>query len=196
VANVTNPTFPEAAGDSPRQRIVTAALELVYEGGYDALQVRALAERAGVSSRTIYTHFESLDSLVVVAVAERAQPLYALYMGRSPRARTATARVRRLISELTAIMTENRTVTSALLRALLSGKPDVVPFVRAFANVLEGMLATAIAPDGPSPRDRQAAEILQCVWFAGLIGWAVGSDGEEHLLQRMDRTSRVLLAPS
>ena len=48
-----------------------AALELAAGGGYDALQVRAISERAAVSSRTIYTHFSSLDSLLIVAVAER-----------------------------------------------------------------------------------------------------------------------------
>ena len=38
----------------PRRRMLDGALELVSEGGYDALQVRALSQRAGVSSRTIY----------------------------------------------------------------------------------------------------------------------------------------------
>jgi AcrR family transcriptional regulator len=59
-----------------RRRMLSAALELASQGGYDAVQVRALSERAGVSSRTIYTHFPSLDSLLIVAVIEQARPLY------------------------------------------------------------------------------------------------------------------------
>ena len=56
---------------SPRRRILDAALVLASEGGYDALQVRALAGLAGVSSRTIYANFPSLDSLLIVAVDEQ-----------------------------------------------------------------------------------------------------------------------------
>jgi len=42
-----------ATRQEPRRRILQAALELVAGGGYEALQVRAISERAGVSSRTI-----------------------------------------------------------------------------------------------------------------------------------------------
>src|SRR5437016_4906407 len=113
----------------PRRRILQATLELVLEGGYEALQVRALSERAGVSSRTIYAHFPSLDSLLIIAVAEQTQDLYRRYTESPPKGRTPAARVAKLISEFTETMTANRPLTIALLRALLSGKPDVAPWI-------------------------------------------------------------------
>ena len=64
------------ASNRPRRRILDAALQLALEGGYDALQVRALSERAGVSSRTIYANFPSLDSLLILAIAEQSEGLY------------------------------------------------------------------------------------------------------------------------
>ena len=177
----------------PRRRIISAALELAVEGGYDALQVRALSERAGVSSRTIYRHFPSLDSLLIVAVAEQSQELYRRYTESPPKGRTAASRVHKLIAELTETMTANRTLTAALLRALLSGKPDVAPWIQAFGDVLRTMLASAIAPAGPTARDRQAAEILECIWFSTLIGWATGADDEAHIHDLMRRSARTLL---
>jgi TetR/AcrR family transcriptional regulator, cholesterol catabolism regulator len=182
-----------ASGTRPRRRIINAALELATEGGYDALQVRTLSDRAGVSSRTIYKHFPSLDSLLIVAVAEQSQDLYRRYTESSPKGRTAATRVRNLITELTEIMTANRTLTVALLRALLSGKPDVVPWIQAFGDVLRTMLASAIAPNGPTARDRAAAEILECIWFSGLIGWATGADADNHLHDLMRTSARALL---
>ena len=113
----------------PRRRILNAALELAIEGGYENLQVRALSERAGVSSRTIYAHFASLDSLLIVAVAEQSQDLYRRYTESPPSGRTAVARVTRLIADLTETMTTTRNLTVALMRGLLSGKPDVAPWV-------------------------------------------------------------------
>jgi AcrR family transcriptional regulator len=177
----------------PRRRILDATLELVIEGGYEALQVRALSERAGVSSRTIYAHFPSLDSLLIVAVAEQTQVLHRRYTESPPKGRTPAARVAKLIAEFTETMTATRNVTVALLRALLSGKPDVAPWVRAFSEVLRSMLASAIAPAGPTAHDLEIAEILEGVWFSALIGWASGADEESHIDEILRRAAKALL---
>jgi TetR/AcrR family transcriptional regulator, cholesterol catabolism regulator len=178
----------------PRRRILDAALELVSDGGYDALQVRALCDKASVSSRTVYAHFPSLDSLLIVAVAGYSQGLYARYVGSAPRGRTAAARVQKLIAELNAVMTANQTMAAALLRALLSGKPDVVPYVRQFGETLQTLLANAIAPKGATAADRQTAELLQAIWFTALIGWATGLDSHERIGEIMRQASKRLLA--
>jgi AcrR family transcriptional regulator len=192
---MSQPTVPSTAASvrRPRRRILNAALELATEGGYDSVQVRALSERAGVSSRTIYKHFPSLDSLLIIAVAEQSQGLYRRFTESPPKGRTAAGRVHKLIAELTETMTANRTLTVALLRALLSGKPDVAPWIQAFGEVLRTMLASAIAPSGPTARDREAAEILEGVWFSSLIGWATGADADNHIDKVMRTSARALL---
>ena len=177
----------------PRRRILDAALELVATGGYEALQVRAISERAGVSSRTIYANFPSLDSLLIVAIAEQSQPLYTRFTDAPPRGRTAADRVDRMISDLTHTMTANRELTVALLRALLSGKRDVSQFVHGFGGILQAMLARAIAPDGPSGRDREVAELLESIWFAALVGWTSGTTGDGDIHGIMRRACGLLL---
>jgi AcrR family transcriptional regulator len=175
-----------ATRQAPRRRILQAALELVAGGGYEALQVRAISERAGVSSRTIYANFPSLDSLLIVAIAEQSEALYTRFTESPPRGRNAAERVDRLISQLTQTMTANRELTVALLRALLSGKRDVSQFVQGFGGVLQTMLASAIAPDGPTERDREVADLLESIWFAALVGWTSGTtaDGDIRLIMR------------
>jgi AcrR family transcriptional regulator len=182
-----------AARRVPRRRILDAALELASEGGYEALQVRIIAVKAGVSSRTIYANFPSLDSLLIVAVAEQSGDLYRRFAGAAPKGRSPAARVNQLISELTETMTANRALTVALLRALLSGKPDVAQYVDGFRTVLQTMLATAIALDASTKRDRELAEILECVWFTALVGWATGTDEDTHIGELMRRSTRLLL---
>jgi AcrR family transcriptional regulator len=180
----------------PRRRILQTALELVTTGGYEALQVRAISERAGVSSRTIYANFQSLDSLLIVAVAEQSQPLYQRVTESPPRGRTAAVRVDRLIADLTATMTANRALTVALLRALLSGKRDVSQYVHGFGGVLQTMLASAIAPDGPTMRDREVAELLEGIWVSALVGWAAGTSTDADMARIMQRAARHLLPAS
>ena len=184
----------DAAADSrrPRRRMLDAALELASQGGYDALQVRALSQRAGVSSRTIYEQFPSLDSLLIVAVAEQSEGLYQQVTA-APKGRTPGARVVSVIGELTETMTANRAITVALLRALLSGKPDVAQYVDGFRVVLQAILANAIAPKGATKRDREVAELLESIWFTALVGWAIGADSDAHIGEIMKRSVRFLL---
>jgi TetR/AcrR family transcriptional regulator, cholesterol catabolism regulator len=177
----------------PRRRIIDAALTLASQGGYDALQVRTIAEHAGVSSRTIYANFPSLDSLLIVAVAEQSEGLYRQFTESRIKGRTAGARVNQLISELTETMTANRALTLALLRALLGGKPDVAQYVTGFRTVLNTMLASAIAPGRPTKRDQEVAELLESIWFTALVAWATGADAETYIGVIMRRSTALLL---
>jgi len=178
-----------------RRRIVDAALQLVSEGGYDALQVRAIAERAGVSSRTMYQHFPSLDSLLIVAVAEQSDGLYRPYPTAPPPGSTPAVRINDLIGELTESMTAHRALTIALLRALISGKPDVEQHVEGFRTMLQVRLAAAITPERPDQSDPEVVEILASIWFAALAGWASGVDRDAHIGEIM-RASTARLLPA
>ena len=53
-----------------RERVIDAVLELAAEGGYDAIQVRTISDRTGISSDTIYRYFGSRDRLVAEAVGQ------------------------------------------------------------------------------------------------------------------------------
>ena len=55
-----------------RRVLIEAALQLVSEGGMDAVSVREAARRAGVSPGAPFRHFPSRDALIQ-AVAEEAQ---------------------------------------------------------------------------------------------------------------------------
>ena len=52
-----------------RKRILDATLALASKGGYDAVQMRAVAERADVALGTLYRYFPSKIHLLVSALA-------------------------------------------------------------------------------------------------------------------------------
>jgi AcrR family transcriptional regulator len=64
---------------STRDRIVTAASKLFYSEGIRSVSVDAIAEKAGVTKRTIYYHFTSKDDLVAAYLEARDQPNLALF---------------------------------------------------------------------------------------------------------------------
>ncbi len=52
------------SGDETRRRIIDAAYELFYRGGFARAGVDAVADAARVTKRTFYYHFESKDALL------------------------------------------------------------------------------------------------------------------------------------
>jgi AcrR family transcriptional regulator len=62
--------------ESARQRVLKAAYELFYRHGFARVGVDRIAERAGVTKRTLYNHFESKDALVATVLDH--QHLHAL----------------------------------------------------------------------------------------------------------------------
>src|SRR5256884_4797236 len=53
-----------------RKRVLDAAVALAAEGGYDAVQMRTVAERADVALGTLYRYFPSKIHLLVSALAQ------------------------------------------------------------------------------------------------------------------------------
>src|SRR5690349_20956356 len=62
-----------------RERIVAAASKLFYGEGIRAVSVDAVAEKAGLTKRTLYYHFRSKDDLIAAYLEIRDQPNLALF---------------------------------------------------------------------------------------------------------------------
>src|SRR5215204_2405177 len=63
----------EARRAETRERITTAARELIAEGGYVKAQIAAVADRAGVAVGTVYRHFPSKSDLFAEVFREASQ---------------------------------------------------------------------------------------------------------------------------
>jgi AcrR family transcriptional regulator len=57
----------EVVTNHQRQRMLTAAVEVVAEHGYPSLSVQQFVERAGVSRSTFYEHFDNKHDCVLAA---------------------------------------------------------------------------------------------------------------------------------
>lgn len=57
-----------------KQRIIKAANTLFYMKGIRSTSVDAIAEKAGVTKRTVYYHFPSKDDLITAYLTRRDQP--------------------------------------------------------------------------------------------------------------------------
>src|SRR5919112_294650 len=64
---------PGARLAAARERIVSAALTQLAEGGYASASVAAVARRAGVATGTVYRHFPSKQGLFAEGFRRAAQ---------------------------------------------------------------------------------------------------------------------------
>jgi AcrR family transcriptional regulator len=62
------------SSEATRLRILAAAYKLFYRRGFSRVSVEEIAERAGITKRSLYYHFESKDELLA-AVLDRQQEL-------------------------------------------------------------------------------------------------------------------------
>lgn len=65
--------------NATRDRIIEAAARLFYQEGIRAVSVDAVADRAKVTKKTLYYHFNSKDELIAAYLQSQDQPTLELY---------------------------------------------------------------------------------------------------------------------
>src|SRR6185369_5678056 len=87
-----------AAQRERRKRILDATIALASKGGFDAVQMRAVAERADVALGTLYRYFPSKIHLLVSALGREFEQANAGVDRRSIPGDTAHERVMHVLS--------------------------------------------------------------------------------------------------
>lgn len=103
-------------------KLVDAVVEELHDVGFDALTMRSVAERAGVSPATAYTYFSSKEHLVSEVYWRR---LAALEPVRPDRRRSPAHRVGDALGEIALLVADEPRVAAGVSRALLSAGADV-----------------------------------------------------------------------
>ncbi|TIC88495.1 TetR/AcrR family transcriptional regulator [Nocardioides sp. GY 10113] len=104
------------------QKLLDAGLEQLAEVGAEALTVRQVAVRAGVSPATAYTYFSSKGHLVAEIFWQR---LVAHGADHELAGATAIERVQSVTRSLTQMLEEAPHLAAGATAALLGGDPDV-----------------------------------------------------------------------
>src|SRR6476469_3302567 len=102
-----------------RKRILDATIALAAKGGFDAVQMRAVAEKADVALATLYRYFPSKIHLLVSGLArqfERAQEKLerAAIPGETP-----AERLMFVLGRNTRLMQRDPHLTEAMVRAFM-----------------------------------------------------------------------------
>jgi AcrR family transcriptional regulator len=162
-----------------RQRVLDAAMALGAEGGYDAVQMRAVAERAEVALGTIYRYFSSKDHLLAATMIDWSADLEAELKERPPQGATTATRTVDVVRRATRNMEATPMLAAALVTAVSAHDPAAASCEREITATIKRVLAMPMADLDDQHRER-AVRILAHVWNSALLRWVNGSDQPEE----------------
>jgi len=182
-----------AAQRERRKRILDATLALAAKGGYEAVQMRTVAERADVALGTLYRYFPSKIHLLVSGLArefERAQERLdrAPIPGDTPYDRTLY-----VLGRVTRSMQRDPLLIEAMTRAFMFADPSAATEVNTVAALMEEMLTKAMHDGEPTADERAIARIIGDVWLSNLVAWVTRRASATDVASHLELAARLLL---
>ncbi len=199
VSSLTYEDLGSAAQRDRRRRILDATITLASRGGFDAVQMRAVAEQADVALGTLYRYFPSKIHLLVSALARQFEETQAT-LGRRPiPGDTPADRVSYVLSRATRGLQKDANLTEALTRAFMFADSSVAGEIHVVGLQLTTMLNRALQGDayveGASPTDEEIAiaRVISDVWLAALVAWVTGRLTAEEVADHLNTAVRLIL---
>lgn len=176
-----------------RRSVVDAGIALASEGGYEAVQMRDVSERAGVALGTIYNYFSSKDHLLAATQVEWVRELAVAVEANPPEGHTTLVRVLDLLRRTTGAMAQHRNVSAAMLGGILSEGPEVAVCQQEMHEAFSRMLSSAFDPEVDEVDRQQVIRSIEHVWFSCLIGWKNGWMPFDQAVSELEDLARLLL---
>ena len=167
-------------------------MELAAEGGYEAVQMRDVADRADVALGTLYRYFPSKDQLLVAALGEWATMLERRLKQKPPPGATPADRVIDVLRRASRALEREPRVTGAMVTALSSPDPDAAATKNEVYETLRLIISGAIDDAAVQSTD-EVVRVLGYVWFAALISWVGGMAQAGLMADELEVAARLLL---
>lgn len=185
-----------AAQRDRRKRILDATISLASQGGFDAVQMRSVAERADVALGTLYRYFPSKIHLLVSALQREFERTEVALRDKPVEGDTHADRVISTLKRTTRGMQSDPQLTEALTRAFMFADASVAAEIHQVGMLLTSMLTRSMYPEGHdelTEEDVAIARVIGDVWLAALVGWVTGRTSAAETGQQIEVAVRLLL---
>jgi TetR/AcrR family transcriptional regulator, cholesterol catabolism regulator len=176
-----------------RKRILDATLALASKGGYDAVQMRTVAERADVALGTLYRYFPSKIHLLVSAMARELEGVRERTARIPVPGDTPYARLMFILSRITKAMQRDPQLTEAMTRAFMFADASAAAEVDTVGRLMDRMIARALTDDEPTDEQLAISRVISDVWLANLVAWVTRRASANDVADRLELTIALLL---
>lgn len=174
-----------------RERLIDAAWNLAVEGGYPAVTMHDVADRAGVARATVYRYFATKDHLLTEVAATWAHrvtdDIDALAVGDTP-----VERLTALLERIVHVAADNVTLTSAIIQAVTADDSSVDDSRDVVFLFLRDRLSAAIGD--PVPQREDVEVVLGHVLLAALVSVASLRRPADEVAAIVRTSGRLVLA--
>jgi AcrR family transcriptional regulator len=188
-----------AAQRDRRKRILDATIALATKGGYDAVQMRAVAERAEVALGTLYRYFPSKIHLLVSGLAREFERNQERIEKATIPGDTRYDRVLFVLGRVTRAMQRDPHLTEAMTRAFMFADTSAAAEVDHVSKLMERMFTKVMHSNDPSSgeeptdEDKAIARVIGDVWLSNLVSWVTRRASATDVTTRLELTVRLLL---
>lgn len=196
VLNVAALAESELGSDAQRERrkrILDATLAIASKGGYEAVQMRAVADRADVAVGTLYRYFPSKVHLLVSALGREFERIDAKTDRSALPGDTPYDRLKVMVSKLNRAMQRNPLLTEAMARAYVFADASAAGEVDHVEKIIDSMFARAMSAGEPTEDQYHIARVISDVWLSNLLAWLTRRASANDVSKRLDLTVRLLL---
>ncbi|MFF3500308.1 TetR/AcrR family transcriptional regulator [Streptomyces sp. NPDC003247] len=178
-----------------RERLYSAAIELIVEKGYDHTSIEEIAERADVARGTFFNYFQRKEDIITEWGERRRTALVTGLDEEGVFMPGSIARLHRCMAVLVRINQEEPQLTTAMLTAWVrAGRPILEdPYVaEVFAGIVDSGVRQGELSPGLSPV--LAGNVLRDVYLGALYRWAKQpSDATDSLAEELRQILGLLL---
>ncbi|TYL49620.1 TetR/AcrR family transcriptional regulator [Nocardioides sp. BGMRC 2183] len=186
-----------AAQRDRRRRILDATYALASDGGFDAVQMRAVAERADVALGTLYRYFPSKIHLLVSALGRQFEEAVPRLTERPIPGETPADRVLYVLKRMARGMQGDPKLTEALTRAFMFADGTVSAEIHAVGMSMTSLVTHAMrgSDDGREITEEEiaVARVLGDVWLSALVAWVTGRSTAAETAAHMETAVRLVL---
>lgn len=192
VSTLTDEDLSSNAQRERRKRILDATLVLASKGGYEAVQMRAVAERADVAVGTLYRYFPSKVHLLVSALAREFEKIDSRKKGMPP-GDTPIERMHLILGQITRAMQREPLLTEAMTRAFMFADASAAAEVDAVGKLMDALFARAMNDGTPTEEQLAIARVISDVWLSNLVAWLTRRSSATDVAKRLELTVELLL---
>ncbi|MGW5230717.1 TetR family transcriptional regulator [Streptomyces nodosus] len=160
--------------EARRRRILQASARLAGRGGFDAVQMREVAESSQVALGTLYRYFPSKVHLLVATMQDQLSRLHDTLRKRPPAGETAGERAAETLMRAFRALRREPQLADAMVRALIFADRSVSPEVEQVSRRTTAIILDAAGLDDPTPDQLSAVRVIEHTWHSTLITWLSG----------------------
>ncbi|GAA2454476.1 TetR family transcriptional regulator [Streptomyces glaucus] len=160
--------------EARRRRILRASARLAGRGGFDAVQMREVAESSRVALGTLYRYFPSKVHLLVAVMQDQLEHMHGTLRRRPPAGGTAAERVAETLMRAFRALQREPQLAEAMVRALTFADRSVSPEVDQVSRRTTAIILDAMGLEDPAPEQLRAVRVVEHTWHSALIAWLSG----------------------